>query len=97
MNHKSTTHREQFIHVKAPLVLKGKSYKGGTVFFRWESDGVYASVARCSSTDNWCKSYGRNVARRRYFQRVLFNRLPAGASGMEKASYELADHLYRNA
>ena len=100
--HKSTTHKEQYIHIKSPLHINGKDFKGCTVFFRWEwvnainpdidkelrTHRPFASIAYCSETDNWCRKIGRTTARRHYFagRRINLRELDI--------SYELANQIY---
>lgn len=85
---KSTTHEEQYYHVRIPDydLVKGKWISGGTVFFRKEKTGWVASVARCSVYDQFNRKKGRNVARRRYF-------LKGGKYVEGVPTYELAERL----
>ena len=65
--HKSLTHEEKFFHI-GPIGTNKKSYNGATVFMRREDDFLwYASVALCSSQDQFCRRTGRSAARRNYF------------------------------
>ncbi len=63
--HKSTTHEEQFFHVKeTPMFPKAP----GTVFFRKEDDGRwYGSCAILSNKCKFSRKGGRTNSRRRYF------------------------------
>lgn len=67
--HKSTTHEEMYFHIKEQSFLDGRLVQAATVFARKEDNGYwYCSVARCSLGDQFSRTVGRNVARRRYFQ-----------------------------
>ncbi len=92
--HKSNTHEELYFHVREPF----SRYIGGTVFFRKEADGWWhASAARCARVDQFSKSIGRTVARRRYFKthadyHYTVARIKAC---IEKPDYERAKNIYQ--
>jgi hypothetical protein len=95
--HKSTSHAEMFFHVKREASFNGKKVKGGTVFCRQEpsmlapgSSVWYASVSWCSVNDNWCRSTGRNVARRRYFA----SSSQRAKLGTSKPNFQLAESVF---
>lgn len=69
--HKSTLKPELFFHIREPHTSKnGKSFKAATVFARQENveDQWRLTIVRCSDTDNFCRSTGRTMARRWWFQ-----------------------------
>lgn len=100
--HKSTTNVEKFRHIKMPLHMNGKDFLGGTVFFRYEKQPeglepiLYASVARCSDSDNWCRQTGRVVSRRRYFSGKRVGNPLNNLLG-DSSWYDLAVQIYRGA
>lgn len=66
--HKSTTHEEMYFHIRKNFRFNGKLMQGGTIFFRKVDNNLWrVAVSRCSFADNWCRSTGRTVARRRFF------------------------------
>lgn len=85
--HKSTTHDERFYHVTVDGVEDGT--KRGTVFFRKEPRGIFASVAVCHAKDQFSRRIGRNISRRKYF---LGQFLP-----VKEMSYEVAESMLYNA
>lgn len=94
---KSTTHKEYYFHIKAGMEMQHGRYitecKAGTVFVREERPGEwYASVARCSEWDNFCKRIGRSQARRKYFQGR--HNIPVSVEG--RPTYALAESVYFN-
>jgi hypothetical protein len=86
--YRSTTHEEIFFHFNH---LTHERFVGGTVFARYEvnmplrlNDGWYMSVALCNRHDGFSREKGRQIARRRYFQRWNI------WHGPEKPTYEQA-------
>jgi len=81
MNRKSTTHEEKFIHIQdfteaaktagASDYMHNTRYKGATVFARKEMGVWHATVALCSKSDPFNRRIGRQVARRRYFEKPV--------------------------
>lgn len=94
--YRSSTTPERFYHIKERHTdTSGKTYIAGTVFMR-EFDGTwYASVARCSESDNFCKATGRNVARRRWFKLAREVDINKGLTEVKAPSYEAAVALYK--
>lgn len=90
LRHKSTTHEEMYFHVREPF----DRYQGGTVFFRKENDGWWASLSRCSVNDPWSRPIGRTVARRRYFDKGSIKVTVDVKTG--KPDYNLAKLLYES-
>ena len=98
--HKSTTHEESYIHIRAdfngssPSVLSliGK-YHAATVFARKEDSGQwFASVALCWNIDQFSRRIGRQNARSHYFrspERRFFITGPL--------TYENASHIVHRA
>lgn len=94
-NHKSTTHEEQYFHIRVPHVGKnGKRYKAATACVRnvtsfAEQDAGKASyycvaVIRCSEEDNFNRQQGRTLSRRK-----LLNTPIANSYGqIERPTYE---------
>lgn len=63
---KSDTHEERYIH----LTVEGPRIKNMTLFARKEDDGTwYAAVSFCHKDDHFERRIGRQVARRRYFNK----------------------------
>lgn len=56
--HRSTATDEYYFHVN----------NEATAFFRLEPDGFKAAVALCNPLDQFSRSKGRNIARRKYFR-----------------------------
>lgn len=67
MRHKSTTHREKFFHLHDDSAYP---FNAVTIFARQEADkDWFYSYALCSPSDNFNRAIGRNIARRKYFQK----------------------------
>ncbi len=96
MNHKSTTHQEEYFHIIDDLetLLTGHTTYLGTVFMRREVDGWYASIAVLHHGDQFCRRVGRNVARRRYFARPSDMLLKLGIDVNSRPTYEDAEQAF---
>lgn len=71
--HKSTTHKERFIHVRPSKGLSDK-YSSATIFTRLEDDGIWrAAIALCWKGDQFNRATGRKNARKHYFQNNKIN------------------------
>lgn len=91
---RSTTHEERFYHLKEqPLVSGKRLFKGGTVFFRKEHGTWFAEAARCDHRDHFNRPKGRNMARRRYFQKRQRGKHLLAVTA---PSYEAALTVYRH-
>jgi len=91
--YKSTTHREKFFHTQTNTPYL--RIKGATVFAREEADGWWAASSLCSAGDNFCRSTGRDLARRRYFQKgdiIYLGDEPNGERLSEVAALAILQH-----
>jgi len=66
---------EHYFHIRVPVEVDGEvvSHKSvGTVFMRREHPDapMFASVARVSKGDNFSRSQGRSIARRKWFDGI---------------------------
>jgi hypothetical protein len=81
--YKSTTHDERFIHfTKLP---EGGRFKAVTVFCRKEEGVWFYSFAFCVMADQFCRSMGRKIARRKFFAKYALI-----AVGGTEFSYDFA-------
>lgn len=98
--HKSTKPgvEEMYFHIREGHVdKKAKAYQAATVFARQEAgrSGWHLSVARCSVGDQFSRSVGRNVSRKRYF-RTRDTTKVYDAVLTQKPTYEDAVAVYKN-
>lgn len=89
--HKSTTHEERFVHfpeMEDHIPGYGENYpKAASAFCREESPGQwFVAFSFCVWEDQFSRKIGRQVARRRYFEKT---REPIGP----KFDYEVVRHL----
>lgn len=98
IQHKSTEVPELYFHIReAHTAQNGKEFKAATVFARHEADvGWIMTIARCSKEDNFSRSQGRNISRRKWFKEMR-KPVPADISVLtQKPRYEHAEDFYRN-
>lgn len=70
--HKSTTHVERFMHFMKKD-HPGLEQSAVTVFARKEGNDWFIAAARCMPDSQFSRRFGRQHARRRYFQKGKVN------------------------